>query len=81
MHCSSQRTTVILQNNFDILLGSIEITVPWVVDGTDYSIIRVCFRFLSSECLVLMYVCGLEVLGDASNDSQDFTITGSGISF
>ncbi|KAI1786968.1 hypothetical protein LXA43DRAFT_1064719 [Ganoderma leucocontextum] len=32
-------TPVILQNNFDILLGSIEITVPWVVDGSDYSIV------------------------------------------
>ena len=29
---------VILQNGFDILLGRIEITVPWVVDGDDYSI-------------------------------------------
>ncbi|KAM5536540.1 hypothetical protein V8D89_009817 [Ganoderma adspersum] len=32
-------TPVILQNGFDILLGSIEVTVPWVVDGTDYSFI------------------------------------------
>ncbi|KAM5536503.1 hypothetical protein V8D89_009780 [Ganoderma adspersum] len=32
-------TPVILQNGFDILLGSIEVTVPWVVDGTDYSLI------------------------------------------
>ena len=57
---AGETTPVILQNNFDILLGSIEITVPWVVDGTDYSII---------------------LLGDSGNDSQDFTITGSGISF
>ena len=32
---------VILQNGFDILLGRIEITVPWVVDGDDYSIVCV----------------------------------------
>ncbi|KAI1786959.1 hypothetical protein LXA43DRAFT_1184813 [Ganoderma leucocontextum] len=32
-------TPVILQNGFDILLGSIEITVPWVVDGSDYSVV------------------------------------------
>ena len=32
--------TVILQNGFDIRLGSIEVTVPWVVEGTDYSFIR-----------------------------------------
>ena len=36
----SSPTAVILQNHFDILLGSIEVTVPWVVDGDDYSIIR-----------------------------------------
>ncbi|KAI1791750.1 hypothetical protein LXA43DRAFT_1010342 [Ganoderma leucocontextum] len=33
-------TPLILQNGFDILLGRIEITVPWVVDGSDYSIVR-----------------------------------------
>ncbi|PIL28183.1 hypothetical protein GSI_09720 [Ganoderma sinense ZZ0214-1] len=53
-------TPVILQNGFDILLGSIEVTVPWVVEGTDYSLI---------------------LLGDSGNDSPNFTITGSGVSF
>ena len=30
---------------------------------------------------MLMRICGSAVLGDSGNDSQDFTITGSGISF
>ncbi|PPQ98018.1 hypothetical protein CVT26_003080 [Gymnopilus dilepis] len=32
-------TPVILGNNFDILLGKIPVTVPWVVDGDDYQIV------------------------------------------
>ncbi|KAM5536530.1 hypothetical protein V8D89_009807 [Ganoderma adspersum] len=32
-------TPLILQNGFDIRLGSVEVTVPWVVEGTDYSFI------------------------------------------
>ncbi|KAF8806842.1 hypothetical protein BYT27DRAFT_7101026 [Phlegmacium glaucopus] len=32
-------TPVILANNFDILLGKIEITVPWVQDGDDYQVV------------------------------------------
>ncbi|KDR80957.1 hypothetical protein GALMADRAFT_241511 [Galerina marginata CBS 339.88] len=32
-------TPVILANKFDILLGRIEVTVPWVVDGSDYQIV------------------------------------------
>ena len=39
---------MILQNNFDILLGSIEVTVPWVVDGDDYSLIRAYLCLLSA---------------------------------
>jgi hypothetical protein len=31
--------TVILANNFDILDGTAEITVPWVLDGNDYSVL------------------------------------------
>ncbi|KAJ7049033.1 hypothetical protein C8F01DRAFT_1185930 [Mycena amicta] len=32
-------TPVILQNNFNIRLGRIEVTVPWVVDGSDYQLV------------------------------------------
>ncbi|KAJ7853317.1 hypothetical protein B0H14DRAFT_2758542 [Mycena olivaceomarginata] len=32
-------TPVILQDNFSILLGRIEITVPWVEDGSDYRVV------------------------------------------
>ncbi|KAI1791749.1 hypothetical protein LXA43DRAFT_392350 [Ganoderma leucocontextum] len=51
-------TPLILQNGFDILLGRIEVTVPWVLEGTDYSV---------------------TLFGDGGNDSQEFTITGSGV--
>ncbi|KAF8877013.1 hypothetical protein CPB85DRAFT_1220096 [Mucidula mucida] len=30
---------LVLADGFDILLGEIEVTVPWVVAGTDYSIV------------------------------------------
>jgi hypothetical protein len=30
---------VILQENFSILLGRIEVTVPWVDDGSDYQVV------------------------------------------
>ncbi|OSC98395.1 hypothetical protein PYCCODRAFT_1439266 [Trametes coccinea BRFM310] len=32
-------TPVILEDNFDILLGRIEVTVPWVLPDTDYSLV------------------------------------------
>ncbi|KAJ6582367.1 hypothetical protein B0H19DRAFT_877952, partial [Mycena capillaripes] len=32
-------TPVILEENFSILLGRIEVTVPWVLDGSDYQIV------------------------------------------
>ncbi|KAJ7166829.1 hypothetical protein C8R46DRAFT_1071578 [Mycena filopes] len=32
-------TPVILADNFSILLGRIEVTVPWVEDGSDYQIV------------------------------------------
>ncbi|KAH9928443.1 uncharacterized protein BXZ73DRAFT_48470 [Epithele typhae] len=32
-------TPLILAADFDILLGRIEVTVPWVVPGSDYSIV------------------------------------------
>jgi len=30
---------LILQEGFDILLGRIEVEVPWVVDGSDYQLV------------------------------------------
>ncbi|KAJ6590238.1 hypothetical protein B0H10DRAFT_1645344, partial [Mycena sp. CBHHK59/15] len=36
---SGLTTPVILQENFDILLGRIEVKVPWVEDGTDYQLV------------------------------------------
>ncbi|KAL1945505.1 hypothetical protein VTO73DRAFT_2356 [Trametes versicolor] len=33
------RATVILADGFDILLGRIEVTVPWVFEGDDYSVV------------------------------------------
>ncbi|KAI8986245.1 hypothetical protein BD414DRAFT_416500 [Trametes punicea] len=32
-------TPLILEDGFDILLGRIEVTVPWVLQGDDYSLI------------------------------------------
>ncbi|KAI9060463.1 hypothetical protein FKP32DRAFT_1632356 [Trametes sanguinea] len=32
-------TPLILQQNFDILLGRIEVVVPWVLPDTDYSLV------------------------------------------
>ncbi|CDO70316.1 hypothetical protein BN946_scf184843.g5 [Trametes cinnabarina] len=32
-------TPLILEENFDILLGRIEVTVPWVTPGDDYSLV------------------------------------------
>ncbi|KAJ7509549.1 hypothetical protein B0H11DRAFT_1960083 [Mycena galericulata] len=32
-------TPLILQDNFSILLGRIEVKVPWVVDGDDYQLV------------------------------------------
>jgi len=32
-------TGLIIADNFDILTGRLEITVPWVVDGDEYSLI------------------------------------------
>ncbi|KAI0823542.1 hypothetical protein BC628DRAFT_1411560 [Trametes gibbosa] len=31
-------TPLILANGFDILRGRIEVTVPWVIEGNDYSV-------------------------------------------
>ncbi|KAI0658745.1 hypothetical protein C8Q70DRAFT_1068080 [Cubamyces menziesii] len=32
-------TPLILQSNFDVLLGRIEVVVPWVLSDTDYSLV------------------------------------------
>ena len=32
--------SVILAENFNILDGRVEVTVPWVMDRTDYSLVR-----------------------------------------
>ncbi|KAG7443491.1 uncharacterized protein BT62DRAFT_903123 [Guyanagaster necrorhizus] len=53
-------TPLILAEGFNILLGRFEITVPWVVEGDDYSLV---------------------LFGDSGNWSENFTITGSDISF
>ncbi|RDB27656.1 hypothetical protein Hypma_003180 [Hypsizygus marmoreus] len=34
-------TPLILAKRFDILLGRIEVTVPWVIDGTDYQVVLI----------------------------------------
>ncbi|KAJ6481059.1 hypothetical protein C8R45DRAFT_320076 [Mycena sanguinolenta] len=36
---SNLTTPLILADNFSILLGRIEVTVPWVIDGSDYQIV------------------------------------------
>ncbi|KAI0641153.1 hypothetical protein C8Q79DRAFT_992077 [Trametes meyenii] len=36
---SNQITPLILEKGFDILLGRIEVTVPWVIEGNDYSVV------------------------------------------
>ena len=36
--------TVILADGFDILSGSVEVTVPWVLTRDDYSVICECPR-------------------------------------
>ncbi|KAI0672632.1 hypothetical protein C8Q78DRAFT_1068209 [Trametes maxima] len=32
-------TPVVLANGFDILLGRVEVTVPWLLTGSDYSLV------------------------------------------
>ncbi|KAI0326015.1 hypothetical protein GY45DRAFT_1339759 [Cubamyces sp. BRFM 1775] len=32
-------TPLVLQSNFDVLLGRIEVVVPWVLSDTDYSLV------------------------------------------
>ncbi|KAK7016151.1 hypothetical protein R3P38DRAFT_3276413 [Favolaschia claudopus] len=39
LHKGDLTTPVILADNFSILLGHIEVTVPWVEDGSDYQIV------------------------------------------
>ena len=46
--------TVILQNNFNIFDGFVEVTVPLLVEASDYSIIRACL------CLLSRHLCAPE---------------------
>ncbi|KAK0457227.1 uncharacterized protein EV420DRAFT_1271664 [Desarmillaria tabescens] len=36
---ANRATPLILAEGFDILLGRIEVTVPWVIQGDDYSLV------------------------------------------
>jgi hypothetical protein len=65
---------VILQENFSILLGRIEVMVPWVDDGSDYQV--VCEQHI----LLLIPRIGANrdpVFGDSGNFSPFFTISGA----
>lgn len=67
---SQSTITVILAKGFSILRGRIEVTVPWVIDGGDYSVVRECypnvvFRVTNGGC---------PVFGDSGNWSGQFTI-------
>lgn len=70
---------MILAENFDILLGKISITVPLVVEASDYQIL--CRALCSLLVLVTLKVSLNTVMGDSGNDSPDFTIQGSGVTF
>lgn len=60
-----------LKDNFDILLGSIEITVPQVEDGDDY---RIVCEYLSVQSLLNQSWTPLLVFGDSGNWSPPFSI-------
>ena len=78
---------MILQNNFNIFDGFVEVTVPLLVEAADYSIIRACLSLSPVPPLVypgdplLTCTCDLVVMGNSGNVSTDFTITGSGVAF
>lgn len=55
-----ETTPLILANGFSVLDGKVEVTVPWVVNSNNYSII---------------------LFGDSGNDSENFSIEGSGVDF
>jgi hypothetical protein len=63
---------VILQENFSILLGRIEVTVPWVDDGSDYQV--VCEQHI---LLLIPRIGANRVFGDSGNFSPFFTISGA----
>ena len=65
--------SVILAKGFDILDGRVEITVPWVMDRTDYSLVREYYRFG-----VMRHSADNPhpVFGDSGNFSPEFTING-----
>ena len=60
-----------MADGFDILLGSVEVTVPWVIDGGDYQI--VC-EHAHIYLLLSSYSYRTSVFGDSGNFSPMFTI-------
>ena len=71
--CPLTDVTVILQAGFDILLGRIEVHVPWVEPGDDYSLVR---EYALSEVAEQALKCSLTsiVFGDSGDFSAQFTI-------
>ncbi|KAL1939163.1 hypothetical protein VTO73DRAFT_10204 [Trametes versicolor] len=70
-------TPLVLASGFDILLGRIEVTVPWVIPDSDYSVVRALLLPLS-----LVFVWSLTsrtVFGDSGNFSPEFTINGPAV--
>ncbi len=43
-----------MADEFDILLGKIDVKVPWVTEGDDYAIIRECYLLFQSRIIVLI---------------------------
>ena len=67
--------SVILAKGFDILDGRVEITVPWVMDRTDYSLVREYYiRFSVLESHFADHSHIRSVFGDSGNFSPEFTI-------
>ena len=64
---------VILAKGFDILDGRVEITVPWVMDRTDYSLVR---EYYASFHMLKFHFADYprSVFGDSGNFSPEFTI-------
>lgn len=71
--CPLTSAIVILQAGFDILLGRIEVHVPWVEPGDDYSLVR---EYALSEVAEQALKCSLTsvVFGDSGDFSAQFTI-------
>jgi hypothetical protein len=62
---------VIMADGFDILLGRIEVTVPWVFDGDDYQIVRKYTHLSASNSFIHT---DMSVFGDSGNFSPKFSI-------